>query len=81
MSAAPACLARRTRPRRARREAQPLERDAGLQLDRLEHAITLRLADSACRESCAELSAYLDACHEHERMDAQLYAQAIGVRS
>lgn len=57
-AAAPAT--RRT-PRRARPLSQPLERDASLPLLRLERAITQRLADMTARESCAELSSYLDA--------------------
>jgi hypothetical protein len=46
--------------RRARPVSQPMEREAGVPLLRLEHAITQSLADSAARESCAELSEYLD---------------------
>jgi hypothetical protein len=56
---APAQATRRA-PRRARPLSQPLERDASLPLLRLERAITQRLADMTARESCAELSAYLD---------------------
>lgn len=64
-------VSRRTRPgRRSRRESLPMERDEQLPLLRLEHAITSRLALAEQREYCAELSEYLDAIGEHERLDA-----------
>jgi len=47
--------------RRARPMSQPLARDERLPLLRLEREITTHLAALNARESCAELSAYLDA--------------------
>ena len=58
-----------TRAAHRRGPSKPLERDEGLALRRLEHAITARLAKSAEREHCAELSEYLDAIDASERMD------------
>lgn len=62
MHNAPAALVPRTRRavRRARPQSQPLERDERLPLVKLEREITQHLAAMAARESCAELSAYLD---------------------
>lgn len=56
---------------RARRDAtrpQPMERDEGLDLLRIEHEITEALANAARRDACAELSEYLDRVGDSERM-------------
>jgi hypothetical protein len=60
---------RRTRARRHRAPSAPLERDAELPLLRLERAITLQLAESEARASCAELSAFFDRVQERERLE------------
>lgn len=61
---------RRTRAARRRAPSKPLERDAELPLLKLEHAITSLLAVRGRLEHCAELSAFLDGVHQHERLDA-----------
>lgn len=52
------------RPRNARRASQPLERDEGLELLKLEHEITLKLKDMNVAEDMCELSRYLDASRD-----------------
>ena len=59
-AAQPAYRPRTRAGRRARPASQPLERDERLQLLQLERAITAQLADLECRESCEQLSRYLD---------------------
>jgi hypothetical protein len=59
-----------TRAAHRRRPSKPLERDEGLALRKIEHAITLRLAKSAERELLAEMSEYLDGLHHSACLDA-----------
>jgi hypothetical protein len=66
--AAPPSPRTRRAARRARPMSQPLARDERLPLLRLERAITQRLADHEVRESCAALSAYLDAIGAGDRV-------------
>lgn len=77
---APAAI-RRTRAARRRAPSRPLERDAELPLLKLERAITLALAESEQRAYCADLSAYLDATHECERLEPASVREWLGVRS
>jgi hypothetical protein len=58
-----------TRAAHRRRSSRPLERDEGLALRKLEHAITRQLAHQACLELCEEMSRHFDAVHASERMD------------
>jgi hypothetical protein len=57
-----------TRAAHRRRPSRALDRDEGLALRKLEHALTVQLSDITARELCAELSMYLDGLEGVDRV-------------